>query len=135
MAIQPPNVPVKRQDTEPVPAERTRERAELSPDVDIIERKDDLYLVADLPGVVDSSVDINVEKNVLTISARVQPEEASTAHVFLREYELGDYRRSFTLSNEVDQTGIEATLRDGVLRLRLPKAKQSAPRKIKVKAG
>lgn len=135
MAIPTQSAPVKRQESEPAPVERTRERAEFLPDVDIIERKDDLYLVADMPGVVDSSVDINVERNVLTISARVQPEEATTAHVYLREYDTGDYRRSFTLSNEVDQTGIEATLKDGVLRLRLPKARQTAPRTIKVRAG
>jgi len=132
MAIQSKNVAVQKVEGQPVPAERTRQVLELTPVVDIIERKEDLYLVADLPGVAEDAVDINVEKNVLTIGARIK-EETPEGRAYLREYELGDWRRSFTLSNDIDQTGIEAQLKDGVLRLRLPKAKQTAPRKIKVK--
>jgi len=132
MAIQNKNAAVQKVEGQPVPAERTRQVLELTPVVDIIERKDDLYLVADLPGVAEDAVDINVEKNVLTIGARIK-EEAPEGRAYLHEYDLGDWRRSFTLSNDIDQTGIEAQLKDGVLRLRLPKAKQTAPRKIKVK--
>jgi len=135
MAITTKNVPAKKVEGELVPAERTRERPEFIPNVDIIERKTDLYLVADLPGTTERDVDINVEKNVLTITARVVPPEARPGRTFLAEFESGDWRRSFTLSNDIDQGGIEATYRDGVLRLRLPKAKQTMPRKITVKTA
>jgi len=136
MAAPTKNVQVQKvESTQPAVPERTRERAEFTPDVDIIERKDSLYLVADMPGVAEDTIDINVEKNVLTISGRAKLEETTAPYrPFMREYDLGDFRRSFTLSNTIDQTGIEATFKDGVLRLRLPKAKEAAPRKIKVKA-
>lgn len=87
-----------------------------------------------MPGVDENSVDITLEQNVLTINgyaALVEPEGYRLADA---EYRVGDYQRRFTLSDQIDRDKIEAMVKDGVLRLRLPKVKPTA-RKIAVKAG
>ncbi len=114
-------------------AERTRDRLAFVPRVDIYETEENIVVVADMPGVDEKSVDITLEKNVLTINGYVelvQPENYSLAYA---EYRVGDYERSFTLSNEIDQDNIEATLKDGVLTLTLPKVGPTT-KKIAVKA-
>jgi HSP20 family protein len=117
------------------PTERTSEQPVLTPLVDIIERETALYLVADMPGVDESTLDIKVERNVLSLTGRVVAAAPEGREPLRTEFAGGEYARSFTLSNEIDQTGIEATLRDGVLHLTLPKAKEAKPRRIEVKAG
>jgi HSP20 family molecular chaperone IbpA len=115
-------------------AERTREGPVFVPRVDIYESDGEIALVADMPGVDESSVDISVENNVLTIHGAVdgtQPEGYDLAYA---EYRVGDYERSFSLSNRVDQDNIQATLKDGVLHLTLPKAGPTTT-KIAVQAG
>ena len=115
--------------------ERTRSQRVYIPRTGIYEVDDAILLVANLPGVDESSVDITLEKNLLTIKGYVEayaPEGYSLAYA---EYEIGDYERSFTLSDEIDREHIEAEVRDGVLRLRLPKAEPVMAKKIAVKAG
>ena len=87
-----------------------------------------------MPGVDEHSVDITLEKNVLTIQGLVEPVYPADYSITYAEYEDGDYQRKFTLTNQVDQDKIEATLREGVLRLKLPKIVPTQ-RKISVKAG
>lgn len=116
-------------------AEFTRDRRVYVPRVDIYESADDIVVVADMPGVDESSVDITLEKNVLTINGYVEPEEPENYNLAYAEYEVGDYRRSFTLSNQIDQENIKATVKNGVLRLWLPKAAVAKSRKIAVRAG
>jgi len=128
-------IPIQKVEAQDVPAERTRQHPVLVPRVDIVEREDALYLVADMPGADEESIDIGVEKNVLTVTGRMAPTAHEGFRQVLDEFDEGDYQRSFTLSNEIDQSGIQATMKDGVLRLVLPKAKEAVPRKIKVKAG
>jgi HSP20 family molecular chaperone IbpA len=116
-------------------AERTRERQVFSPRADVYETGEEIVVMADMPGVREDSVDITLEKNVLTIQGKV---EAPSREGFQRaygEFEDGDYERSFALSEGVDRNSIKATVKDGVLRLALPKAKEVAARKIPVKAG
>ena len=103
-------------------AERTREGLAFIPRVDIYETEDGIVLKADMPGVGEESVDITLEKNVLTINGYVEPEEREDYCLTYAEYRVGDYQRSFTVSNEIDQDKIEATLKNGVLTLNLPKA-------------
>lgn len=130
------NVPVRSGTTEEHEIERTRQDRPLVPLVDIIEGPDTLLLIAELPGVDENSVAIDIEKNVLTISGRMKlPERGDGYQQILEEFEVGAYHRSFTLSNEVDQGKIEAQLKDGLLRLHLPKAQEAQPRKIAVKVG
>ncbi len=116
-------------------AERTREGRVFIPRSDIYELDDQIVIVADLPGVDEKSVDITLEKNILTINALVDPLVPQGYTLAYSEYETGDYQRSFRLSNEIDRENIQASLKDGVLRLYLPKAKEAQLRKISVKAG
>lgn len=119
----------------PVEMERTRERTVFVPRTDIYEQSDALVLVANMPGVDENSVDINVDRRVLTVTGRVAPEPVEKHRLIYEEYETGDFERSFTLTEEVDVGKIEATVRNGVLRLVLPKSEAAKPRKIAVKAG
>ncbi len=115
-------------------AERTRERRAFVPRVDIYETNDAIAVVADMPGVDADSLEISLEQNVLTINGYindVQPEDYALAYA---EYRTGDYVRSFTLSNQIDQSKIEAKVKDGVLRLHLPKVTPTT-KKIAVSAG
>lgn len=116
-------------------AERTRARRTFVPRVDIYETEEDIFLVADMPGVDESSIDLTLEKNVLTLEGMVEESGPEDYNLAYAEYALGDYRRSFTLSNQVDQENIEASMTDGVLRLRLPKAGPAKARKIAVKSA
>ena len=130
------NEVTKREAQTPTEVERTKNRKIYITDVDIYESADDTtVLLADMPGVDEKSVDINLEKNVLTITGYVQPEISDGHKLVYAEYDTGDYQRAFTLSNEINRDKIEATLKDGVLRLILPKAEAAKPRKIGVKVG
>ena len=116
-------------------AERTHDRPTFIPRADIYENDAAIVVIADMPGVGQDSIDITLEKDVLTITGTVEPaprENYSLAHA---EYRVGDYTRSFSLTNEIDQDAIEATLKYGVLRLNLPKAPEARTRKIAVAAG
>lgn len=115
--------------------ERTRSRRAYVPRVDIYETGNDIVLLADMPGVNENSVDISLEKNVLSINAFVEPDEPDNYSLAYGEYEMGDYQRSFTLSNEIDQDNIEATVKNGVLCLRLTKSGPAQTKKISIKAA
>lgn len=116
-------------------AEQTKPGVVFTPAVDIFETEKELTLLADMPGVKAGNLSINLNKNVITISGDVEAPEGKDETEVFREYETGKYFREFTLSNEIDQTRIDASLKDGVLRLTLPKIEAAAPRKIEVKAS
>ena len=106
-----------------------------TPTVDIFETDKEVTLLADLPGVKADNLNIDLRENVLTLVGDVQaPEGASEADV-TREYRTGKYYRQFNLSEMIDQGKIDAELKDGVLRLRLPKVEAAQPRQITVKAS
>jgi HSP20 family molecular chaperone IbpA len=114
--------------------EKIRNVKTFVPRVDIYETRDALFLVADMPGVDDKSVDVELEKNILTISGRVENGRVKDYSLVFSEYEVGDYERTFTLSNEIDRVKIRATVKQGVLRLELPKAEKVKPKKISIDA-
>ena len=116
-------------------AERIRNVKTFVPRVDIYENKDSLFLLADMPGVDEKTVDIELEKNVLTITGRVENGQVKDAAMIYSEYEIGDYERVFTLSDQIDRDKIVATVKNGVLRLELPKAEEVKPKKIAIKAA
>jgi HSP20 family protein len=116
-------------------AERTRDRPAFVPRADIYETDEAIVVVADMPGVDEGSLDITLEKGVLTLNGTVEPEAPEGYGLAYAEYRVGDYVRSFSLSNEIDQGAIEATLKDGVLRLTLRKITEAQTCKIAVKAG
>ncbi|HSV86825.1 MAG TPA: Hsp20/alpha crystallin family protein [Levilinea sp.] len=115
--------------------ERTRDQQVYIPRADIYETEDAMIVLADVPGVDEKSVDITIEKNVLTINAFVEVEQPENYRCTYAEYGVGDFERRFILSNQVNRDEIEASVKDGVLRLRLPKSKEAKTRKISVTAG
>lgn len=127
---------VKKQEVEIVEgAERTHSGNVYTPRVNIYETADEIVVVADMPGVDESDVDIVLEKNELKISGYIKPYQPEGFTLAYDEYGIGDYERSFVLSEQIDRNRIEAKVKDGVLRLHLPKAPEYKTRKIAVKAG
>ena len=124
------------QKTENVAAtERIRNVKTFVPRVDIYETKDALFLIADMPGIDEQTVDVELEKNILTISGRVENGKVKDYRLVFSEYEVGDYERTFTLSDEIDREKIKANVKHGVLRLELPKAEEVKPKKIIINAA
>jgi HSP20 family protein len=116
--------------------ERTRQRWAYTPSCDIIEQQDALLVLADMPGVNAGDVDIQYENGVLSIHGRVEPRRnEEQTHFVVREYGVGDYYRSFQVGEGVDSSRIQATLREGVLELHLPKAEATRPHKISVQSA
>jgi HSP20 family protein len=116
-------------------AEQTRPGPVFTPAVDIFETEDELTLLADMPGVKAEDLSIDLREGTLTLSGEAQSPEGPNENEVFREYRTGKYFREFTVSEMIDQAKIEAELRDGVLRLRLPRAEAAKPRQIKVKAS
>ena len=125
----------KHESTTPDGTERIQSRKIYVPLVDIVESEHALLLISDMPGVDDRGVDVTIEKNILTITGKVSGEVPEGYKLSYEEYGVGDYERSFTLPNEIDRDGIQATIKDGLLRLTLPKVKQAVARKVAVTAG
>jgi HSP20 family protein len=117
------------------PAEMTKPGLVFNPAVDIFETEKELTLLADLPGVKAKDLKIDLKDNVLTLTADETLLEGPGEKDVVREYRTGTYYRQFSLSDTIDQSKIEAVMKDGVLRLSLPKVEAATPRKIAVKAA
>jgi HSP20 family molecular chaperone IbpA len=117
------------------PVEQTKPGPTFTPEVDIFETEANITLLADMPGVKADDLDIDLREDVLTLSGEVESPESADERTVLREYRTGRYVRQFSLSDTIDQSKIHAELKDGVLRLVLPKAEKAVPKKIAVKAG
>jgi HSP20 family protein len=102
------------------------------PNTDIFETDQTLSLVVEMPGVDKNKVDVSVEDGVLTIEGRLDFSKYEGMQPVYTEYNIGHYRRSFSLSNKVDQSRISAEMKDGVLTLVLPKPEEAKPRRISV---
>jgi HSP20 family protein len=116
-------------------AETTRPGILLTPPVDIFEDPNAITVLADMPGVESSHLKIDLHDGVLTITGHVTGPDESTEVPIGREYAAGTFQRSFTLSEAIDQEQIRATLKHGVLRLRLPKIERAKPRQITIQTG
>ncbi|MBW2029069.1 MAG: Hsp20/alpha crystallin family protein [Deltaproteobacteria bacterium] len=116
------------------PAEQTRPGLVFTPAVDIFETDKEITLVADIPGVKADDLNIDLHDSVLTLEGDVTAPEGPDEVDVLREYRTGKYYRQFTLSQVIDQSKIEAELKEGVLRLRLPKVEAAVPRRIAIKS-
>ncbi|MGC9522595.1 MAG: Hsp20/alpha crystallin family protein [Anaerolineae bacterium] len=116
-------------------AERTRARPAFVPRADIRETEDAIELVLDVPGVDADSVDITLEGDTLSIEGYTDPSVPEGYQLAYAEYRVGDYRRRFAIGSEIDQDGIEAKVKDGVLRLRLPKVEEAKTKRVTVKAA
>ena len=105
------------------------------PDVDVFEDAAGITVLADMPGVRKDQLELKVEGDALLIEGTVQPFTPEGLEALYAEVRVPRYRRSFTLSRELDTTRIEANLKDGVLALRIPKQEHAQPRRITVTAG
>ena len=103
--------------------------------LDAYRRGEDVWVHVDLPGVAGDSLDINVERNVLTISAERNSHPAEGDRTYLSERAQGTFRRQVHLGEGLDADGIDADLTDGVLTLRIPVAERAKPRKISINTG
>jgi HSP20 family molecular chaperone IbpA len=105
------------------------------PRVDVLEDETGITLLADLPGVPRDSLEIHVEGESLTIEGAVTAATPEAMEAAYAEVRVPRYRRSFTLSRELDGGRIEAQLKDGVLRLRIPKQEHAQPRRVSIKVA
>lgn len=113
---------------------QNQQRAGL-PAVDVFEDAAGITLLADMPGVPKEQLELRVEGEDLLIEGSVQQQTPDGLEAIYGELRVPRYRRSFTLSRELDTTRIEANLKDGVLSLRIPKQMHAQPRRIPVTAG
>ena len=124
----------KEKETAPVKSEATRPGKVFLPPVDIYETEEAIVVLADMPGVAADKVTIDVKDGQLTISGEISPPHGAQEHLLLQEYDTGNFAREFTLGQLVDQNRIAAAMKDGVLRLTLPKVEKAKPRKIEIQA-
>ena len=121
---------VKR-DTEIV--EKSRPIPTVAPLVDIYENEDEILLHADMPGVVKDNIKVNLDNGTLTISALREFETKGSAA--WEEFGGLEYKRNFSVPQTIDVSKVDAELKDGVLRLHLPKSEAAKPRQIEIKTG
>ncbi len=116
-----------------VPSQAKEEQVRtFRPAVDIRQTDEAVGLLADLPGVDENAVDVQLEKNVLTIRAEVEHPQFEGYELVHQEFEVGNFERAFRISERIDTDNIDATVKDGVLQLTLPKA-QPTSRQVTVK--
>jgi HSP20 family protein len=116
-------------------AEPARTARVYSPAVDIVETADSIVLTADIPGVDEKSVEVTLENDVLRLEGHATAPAHQGFRLSAAEYGVGDYRREFSISSEIDREKIRATVRNGVLRLTLPKAEPARKRRIAIEAA
>ena len=102
------------------------------PVTDIFETEQALTVVLEMPGVSKESVEVGVENDVLTLTGRIDSSKYEGLQPLYTEYNIGNYSRSFQISSKIEQEGIKAELKDGVMTLVLPKAEKAMPRRISV---
>ena len=117
------------------PAEEARAIPVYAPNTDIYETLDAMIVVADMPGVDEKHVEVQLENDVLTLTGRSIPEDNHNLESSYREYSAADYQRSFTLSEDIERENIKARIKDGVLRVTLPKTKKNRTMEIPVESG
>lgn len=118
-----------------VTATADRDAQYMVPRVDVIEDAGGITLLADLPGVKKDALDVKVEGTSLTLEGRIALDTPPGLDAVFAEVRASRYRRAFTLSSELDTAAIDAQLKDGVLRLRIPKVAQAQPRRIEVRVS
>lgn len=126
------NTQTKTPETEGNELERTRSGRAYRPHVDILDQDGQLTLIADLPGLSIDDIDIHFEDGELTIHGRTPPRQTENTVYLSQEYGVGDFHRSFRVSDDIDAAKITAQYENGVLQLNLPKVAAAEPRKIKV---
>jgi len=103
------------------------------PNADIYETEDALTVVLEMPGVEKKDVNVNIESDVLRVDGQIDFSKYENLDPVYSEYNVGHYARAFTLSDKIDQDGINAELDNGVLTLTLKKSKEALPRRIAIR--
>ncbi len=102
------------------------------PDVDISANNEQILVVADMPGIDPSSVEVTVENNILTIEGQASIESPAGYELVGQEYGVGKFRRDFKLMGAVDTGEIRARVQQGVLKVTLPKREVNIKRKVEI---
>jgi HSP20 family molecular chaperone IbpA len=113
--------------------EKTRELYEVAPAVDIFENENEILLHADMPGVVKEDISVNIDNGTLSLSGTRTLETKGAAG--WEEFGNVRYVRNFSVPQAIDIAKVEAELKDGVLRLHLPKSEAAKPRQIEIKTA
>ncbi len=121
---------VKKMEDRP---EKTRQIPTLIPRVDIYENDDEILLFADMPGVSRNDITVHLDNGKLALSGVRRLEQSGVAH--LEEFGTVEYRRVFAVPQGIDMDKVNAELKDGVLRLHLPKSEAVRPKQIEIKAA
>lgn len=117
-------------------AQRTQAaESPIRPPVDIWENQEGITLCADMPGVSKDRLNVRVDGTNLIVEGQLQLELSQAEEALYADVRSSLYRRSFALSGELETEKIEASLKDGVLTVRIPKRAELRPRKIEVKAA
>ncbi|MFN0197029.1 MAG: Hsp20/alpha crystallin family protein [Planctomycetaceae bacterium] len=119
--------------TTQAPAVATTNRQTVAPKVDIYDSQNEITLYAEMPGVDENSIDISLENNLLTIAGQASTPEMEGYAPYQIESAFPNYERNFKIHELIDQDQISATLKDGVLKLQLPKSQRVRQKKIEVK--
>lgn len=117
------------------PATQARAAPHVVPPVDIFEDENGITVLADLPGVSRERLGVRVDGDSLSIEGTAEVVNPKDMELVYGEAQPPVYRREFSLSRELDASRIEAQLKDGVLRLTIPKAEEARPRRIEVRVG
>lgn len=125
----------KSEEKELAVAESKKQVRRFTPRVDIYEIDNETVLLADMPGVDETSVEVTLEKDLLTIVGHVLHQPLDGYELAYAEYRVGDYKRTFIVSDDIDREKLEATVKNGILRLVLPKAETAKARRIEIQSS
>lgn len=128
------NLTEKQKSQQGTQVEATRARPTFLPCTDIYERENELLVIAEMPGVSRDTADVSLEAGELRITGRVETSAVDGHQLAYSEYDTGDYERTFRITGQIDVDRIDATMRNGILRIVLPKSKEATPQKIGIKA-
>lgn len=125
-------VPARRASAGVADAHQTKDIASFRPPVDVAENESSFIITADVPGSTAEQIGIDLDRGVLTLTARVEPRPVDPARPLRREFGVGDWRRVFRVGDSVDASAVTADYTAGVLTIRLPKTQSARARKITV---
>lgn len=129
------NFAVAEREPAPVATAENQNLYTYRPRADVWETSQAYWLELELPGVSSENVDLKVEEGTLAVLGRVQPQSYPGYTRLAAEYEVGNYERSFRLAEDIDAERIKAEMKNGVLRVELPKREAVQPKRIQIKAA
>jgi len=126
---------VRKEEVDAEKHHETRDGVWYVPSADVFETKDGVTVLLDMPGVATENVHINVQESDLVVSGLIVPESHPNEQPTHTEYGVGHFHRHFSMAADFDVDKIEAKMKDGVLKVTLPKRMARQPRKIEVRMG